>query len=289
MLKDFFKKTSVEPVAEKKVVKKSDKRKRVSEAPQVPEGLFQKCTHCGDLIYAEDIMSNYYICPHCHCYFRIRPRTRIRMVLDKHSFQEWDEGLDTSNPLDFPDYRNKLEHLKAVTNLEEAVITGEGTINGIPVAICVMAADFMMGSMGEVVGEKITRAVESATKKKMPIIIFTCSGGARMQEGIISLMQMAKTSAALKKHDEAGLLYITVLTDPTTGGVTASFGMLGDIIIAEPGALIGFAGPRVIEDTIGQKLPEGFQSAEFLLDHGFVDKIVERKNLRQILYILVRG
>ena len=173
--------------------------------------------------------------------------------------------------------------------MDEAVITGKGEIGGKEVVIAVMGADFMMGSMGEVVGEKITRAVERATEMRLPVIIFTCSGGARMQEGIISLMQMAKTSAALRKHDEAGLLYITVLTDPTTGGVTASFAMLGDVILAEPGALVGFAGPRVIEQTIGQKLPEGFQRSEFLLEHGFVDKIVERKNLRKVLNTIIRS
>lgn len=289
MLKEMFKKTTYISASDKKHIKKSEKLKATIAEPQVPDGLFQKCDHCGDLIYTEDILSNYYICPHCGSYFRIRPRTRIRMVLDKHSFTEWDAGLETSDPLHFPGYKKKLEHLKEVSNLEEAVVTGEGTIGGVPVAIAVMASDFMMGSMGEVVGEKIARAVENATEKKLPVIIFTCSGGARMQEGIISLMQMAKTSQAIKRHDEAGLLYISVLTDPTTGGVTASFAMLGDIIIAEPGALVGFAGPRVIEQTIGQKLPEGFQRAEFLLEHGLIDKIVERKHLKQLLHMLVRG
>ena len=179
--------------------------------------------------------------------------------------------------------------MRTATGLDEAVITGEGKINGEPVAIGVMASTFLMGSMGEVVGEKITRLIEGATKKGLPLIIFCCSGGARMQEGIVSLMQMAKTSAALKKHDEAGLLYISVLTDPTTGGVMASFAMLGDVILAEPGALIGFAGPRVIEQTIGQKLPEGFQRAEFLLEHGFVDKIVKRSRLKPILSFLIKS
>ncbi|MBS5415630.1 MAG: acetyl-CoA carboxylase carboxyltransferase subunit beta, partial [Firmicutes bacterium] len=218
-----------------------------------------------------------------------RPKTRIAMVLDKDTFEEWDAKMDTSDPLNFPGYKNKLERQRSVTNLDEAVVTGKGKILGKDVVIAVMGADFMMGSMGEVVGEKITRAVERATQMRLPIIIFTCSGGARMQEGIVSLMQMAKTSAALKRHDEAGLLYITVLTDPTTGGVTASFAMLGDVILAEPGALIGFAGPRVIEQTIGQKLPEGFQRAEFLLEHGFVDKIVERKKLRKVLVTIIRS
>ena len=284
----MFKKTSGLSMSERRQAKKGEHIRTKLDEPQIPDGLFEKCDACGDLIYAEDIVANYYVCPHCGHYFRIRPRTRIRMVLDKGSFEEWDEQLEISDPLEFPGYQNKLEHMKEVTNLEEAVMTGKGTIRGVPVVIGVMASDFMMGSMGHVVGEKITRAVERATKEKLPVILFTCSGGARMQEGIISLMQMAKTSQALKRHDEAGLLYITVITDPTTGGVTASFAMLGDIILAEPNALIGFAGQRVIEQTIGQKLPEGFQRAEFLQDHGFIDKIVERKHLRQILSLLLR-
>lgn len=288
MLKEMFKKTSGLSMSERRQAKKSEHLRKKMDEPQIPDGLFQKCNSCGDLIYTEDIAANYYICPHCGHYFRIRPRTRIRMLLDKGSFVEWDEHLEISDPLEFPGYQEKLEHMKAVTNLEEAIMTGKGTIKGIPVVIGVMAADFMMGSMGRVVGEKVTRAVERATEEKLPVVLFTCSGGARMQEGIISLMQMAKTSQALKRHDEAGLLYIPVLTDPTTGGVTASFAMLGDIILAEPNALIGFAGQRVIEQTIGQKLPEGFQRAEFLKEHGFVDKIVERKHLRQILSLLLR-
>lgn len=288
MLKEMFKKTSGLSMSERRQAKKGENIRKKLDEPQIPDGLFEKCDACGDLIYAEDIASNYYICPHCGHYFRIRPRNRIRMIVDKGSFVEWDEKLETSDPLEFPGYQSKLEHIKEVTNLEEAVMTGKGTIKGVPVVIGVMASDFMMGSMGHVVGEKITRAVERATEEKLPVILFTCSGGARMQEGIISLMQMAKTSQALKRHDEAGLLYITVITDPTTGGVTASFAMLGDIILAEPGALIGFAGQRVIEQTIGQKLPEGFQRAEFLQEHGFIDKIVERKHLRPILSLLLR-
>lgn len=290
MFEGMFKKTYIKP--DKKIDKKQRSKKVkkvVREIPQVPEGLFQKCDACGHTIYSEDVAENYYICPKCGEYFRIRPRTRISMILDQESFVEWDAGLETSDPLEFPDYKRKLAHLREVTNLEESVITGEGSIGGEHVAIAVMGTDFMMGSMGEVVGEKITRAIERATSYEIPIIIFCCSGGARMQEGMVSLMQMAKTSAALRRHDEAGLLYISVLTDPTTGGVTASFAMLGDIILAEPKALIGFAGPRVIEQTIGQKLPEGFQRAEFLLEHGFVDKIVERKNLRYTLTTLLNG
>ncbi|GFO85725.1 MAG TPA: acetyl-CoA carboxylase, carboxyltransferase subunit beta [Candidatus Anaerostipes avicola] len=287
-LKEMFKKRTLTP-QEKKQAERIRKAKDTLLEYQVPEGLFQKCSSCGKPVYNEDIIENYYICPYCGSYFRVRPRNRIAMVLDKGTFQEWDERMETSDPLNFPGYKKKLERQKSVTNMDEAVITGKGEIGGKEVVIAVMGADFMMGSMGEVVGEKITRAVERATEMRLPVIIFTCSGGARMQEGIISLMQMAKTSAALRKHDEAGLLYITVLTDPTTGGVTASFAMLGDVILAEPGALVGFAGPRVIEQTIGQKLPEGFQRSEFLLEHGFVDKIVERKNLRKVLNTIIRS
>ena len=287
-LKEMFKKRTLTP-QEKKQAERIRKAKDTLLEYQVPEGLFQKCSSCGKPVYNEDIIENYYICPYCGSYFRVRPRNRIAMVLDKGTFQEWDERMETSDPLNFPGYKKKLERQKSVTNMDEAVITGKGEIGGKEVVIAVMGADFMMGSMGEVVGEKITRAVERATEMRLPVIIFTCSGGARMQEGIISLMQMAKTSAALRKHDEAGLLYITVLTDPTTGGVTASFAMLGDVILAEPGALVGLAGPRVIGRTVGQKLPEGFQRSEFLLDHGFVDKIVERKNLRKVLNTIIRS
>ena len=287
-LKDMFKKRTLSP-QEIKQAERVRKAKDTLLEFQAPEGLFQKCNCCGKPVYNEDLIENDYVCPVCGNYFRIRPKTRIAMVLDKDTFEEWDAKMDTSDPLNFPGYKNKLERQRSVTNLDEAVITGKGKILGKDVVIAVMGADFMMGSMGEVVGEKITRAVERATQMRLPIIIFTCSGGARMQEGIVSLMQMAKTSAALKRHDEAGLLYITVLTDPTTGGVTASFAMLGDVILAEPGALIGFAGPRVIEQTIGQKLPEGFQRAEFLLEHGFVDKIVERKKLRKVLVTIIRS
>lgn len=266
-----------------------EKIKDSLDEAQIPDGLFEKCEKCNEIIYTEDVVANYYICPNCGNYFRISPRTRISMILDKGSFTEWDTELEISDPLNFPGYKSKLELMKLVTNLDEAVITGEGKIDDTKVAIGVMASNFLMGSMGQVVGEKITRMIEKATAQKLPVIIFCCSGGARMQEGIISLMQMAKTSQALKKHDEAGLLYVSVLTDPTTGGVMASFAMLGDVILAEPGALIGFAGPRVIEQTIGQRLPEGFQRAEFLLEHGFIDKIVKRNKLKQTLSMLVKS
>ncbi len=214
---------------------------------------------------------------------RIGARERINELVDENTFIEYDAELKASNPLSFPDYNEKINTGVQKTGQNEAVITGEGKIIGENCVICVMDSNFMMGSMGSVVGEKIARAIEKAIEKRFPVIIFSASGGARMQEGILSLMQMAKTSAALGKLSEVGLLYISVLTDPTTGGVTASFAMLGDIIISEPGALIGFAGPRVIEQTIRQKLPEGFQRAEFLLEKGFIDKIVHRKDMRATL------
>ena len=251
--------------------------------PEVPAGLLRKCNKCGAAIIAEDVKDGFYICPKCGGYFRVHAYRRIEMVADEGTFEEWDRGLATKNPLKYKGYPEKLENLKEKTGLDEAVITGKAEINGSPVVLGVCDGRFLMASMGEVVGERIARAVERATKERLPVILFACSGGARMQEGITSLMQMAKTSAALKLHSDAGLLYISVLTDPTTGGVTASFAMLGDIILAEPKALIGFAGPRVIEQTIGQKLPKGFQRSEFLLEHGFIDRIVERHELKETL------
>ena len=255
--------------------------------PEAPEGILKKCNKCGAAILTDEVITGKYICPKCHGYFRIPAYKRIELVTDASSFEEWDakidEGERPENPLDFRGYTEKVEALREKTGLDEAVVTGKATICGQPVVIGVCDGRFMMASMGHAVGEKITRAVERATEERLPVVLFTCSGGARMQEGIISLMQMAKTSAALKRHSDAGLLYVPVLTDPTTGGVTASFAMLGDIILAEPGALIGFAGPRVIEQTIGQKLPEGFQRAEFLLEHGFVDRIVTRDEMKEVL------
>lgn len=256
--------------------------------PEVPEGLLSKCNMCGGAIVTEDVKKNYYICPRCKGYFRVHARERIRRVADEGSFEEWDRDLTGGNPLDYPGYEEKLAATRLKTGLREAVVTGKCRVGGQETVLGVMDGRFLMASMGEAVGEKITRAAERATKERLPLILFTCSGGARMQEGIFSLMQMAKTSAALRRHSDAGLLYITVLTDPTTGGVTASFAMEGDIILAEPGALIGFAGPRVIEQTTGQKLPKGFQRAEFLLEHGFIDRIVERGELKQTLSDILR-
>ena len=256
--------------------------------PDVPKGLFGKCKKCGQMVLSEEVRENGYICPKCGGYVRMHAKRRIKMLVDKGTFEPWFEGLEISNPLGDKEYEKKLLEVKEKTKLEEAVITGKALINGSEVALAVMDGRFLMASMGEIVGEKITRTVEKATEENLPLVIVACSGGARMQEGIISLMQMAKTSAALKRHSESGNLYISVLTDPTTGGVTASFAMLGDIIMAEPDALIGFAGPRVIEQTIGQKLPKGFQKSEFLLEHGFIDLIVERQNLKNKLSEIIK-
>lgn len=251
--------------------------------PEVPDNLMRKCNACKAAVFADEVKQNHYICPHCGNYFHVPAYRRIKMVVDRKSFTEWDVHMEEQNPLQYKGYEEKIRSLREKTGLDEAVVTGECTIKGTPTALGVCDCRFMMSSMGEVVGEKITRVFERATKERLPVILYICSGGARMQEGLVSLMQMAKTSMAIRKHSDAGLLYVPVLTDPTTGGVTASFAMLGDIILAEPKALIGFAGPRVIEQTIGQKLPKGFQRAEFLLEHGFVDKIVEREEQRSVL------
>lgn len=262
---------------------------RQKDRPCIPDGMFCKCDACRKIIYEEDIKSNWYSCPKCGKYFRISPFTRLKMTIDKNSFEEWDPEFTVGNPLDFPDYENKIKGLQEKTGLSEAVITGKARIHGMETAIGIMSSEFMMGSMGEIVGEKITRLIERATENRLPLILFCCSGGARMQEGIVSLMQMAKTAQALQKFDEAELLYISVLTDPTMGGVTASFAMLGDIILAEPGAMIGFAGARVIRQTIGQKLPKGFQTAESLQKCGFIDVIVPREHMRKVLTVLLKS
>ncbi len=275
-LENMFKKTRTTS-GKKSYISLREKR------PEVPEGLLRKCNKCGSAIIAEDVKRGYYICPKCGGYFRVHAYRRIEMIADAGTFEEWDKDLVGGNPMSYKGYPEKVEAIQEKTNLREAVVTGKAKIEGSETVIGVCDGRFLMASMGEAVGEKIARAVERATKEKLPVIIFACSGGARMQEGITSLMQMAKTSAALKRHSDAGLLYISVLTDPTTGGVTASFAMLGDIILAEPKALIGFAGPRVIEQTIGQKLPKGFQRSEFLLEHGFVDRIVERQEMKSVL------
>lgn len=271
-LKNMFKKNTYISLTE-----------NVKKKPEVPDGLLKKCNVCKSAIFTQDVKDGDYICPKCHNYFRIHARRRIQMIADEGSFEEWNVGLETKNPLGYKGYEEKIRLMQEKTGLDEAVLTGSVQIHGRKVAVGVCDSRFIMASMGEVVGEKITRTIERATTEKLPVILFASSGGARMQEGMVSLMQMAKTSAALKRHSDAGLLYISVLTNPTTGGVTASFAMLGDVILAEPKALIGFAGPRVIEQTIGQKLPEGFQTSEFLLEHGFIDKIVERKEWKAVL------
>ncbi|QGU96659.1 acetyl-CoA carboxylase carboxyltransferase subunit beta [Clostridium bovifaecis] len=258
--------------------------KNEENIPNIPSGMWIKCDACGKTLYKKDLDENLKVCTFCGKHYRMNPKERIESVIDTGTFRVMDKDIKTLNPLDFPEYEDKIKASQETSELNEAVVTGLGKIYGKDVVIGVMDSKFMMGSMGSVVGEKITRAIETATKEKLPIIIFTASGGARMQEGMFSLMQMAKTSAAIARHNEAGLLYIPVLTDPTTGGVTASFAMLGDIILSEPKALIGFAGRRVIEQTIKQKLPEDFQRAEFLLEHGFIDKIVKREELKKILY-----
>ena len=283
MLRERFKRQTDE-ISQSEITKMQSVRKG-----QVPDGMFRKCSGCRRILYEEDVQKNWHCCPECGKHFRIEPRVRITLTVDADSFREWDEELVGNDPLAFDGYEEKLQRLRESTGIKEAVLTGEALIGGIRTAIGVMSADFLMGSMGTAVGEKITRMIERATKERLPVVLFCCSGGARMQEGIFSLMQMAKTSQALKKHDEAGLLYVPVLTDPTTGGVTASFAMLGDVILAEPDALIGFAGPRVIRQTIGQKLPVGFQSAEFLQKHGFVDRVAGREQMRKTLAVLLRS
>ena len=256
--------------------------------PEVPDGMLKKCNACKAAVFVDEVKKNNYICPHCGNYFRVHARRRIEMIADEGTFEEWDTMMEISNPLSYKGYEDKVKKLQEKTQLDEAIVTGKARIGGVSVALGVCDSRFLMASMGENVGEKIARAVEKATDEGLPVVLFACSGGARMQEGIVSLMQMAKTSAALKRHSDAGLLYISVLTNPTTGGVTASFAMLGDIILAEPDALIGFAGPRVIEQTIRQKLPKGFQRSEFLLEHGFIDQIVERKNMKETLAKLLK-
>ena len=286
MLKGMFKKTTYINITNEVINEIAD-APREDVAVEVPEGLWTKCPRCGQANYTKDLKESFFVCGQCGHHLRMRAEDRLNMLLDENSFVMWDADVETENPLEFPEYPEKIGRAKTATGLDEAVVTGEGFLDGRKVAIGVMDASFFMGSMGHAVGEKITRLIERATNMRLPVIIYCCSGGARMQEGMISLMQMAKTSAAVQRHGEAGLPYFTVLTDPTTGGVTASFAMLGDVIMAEPGALVGFAGPRVIEQTIGQKLPKGFQRAEFLLEHGLIDAIVERKDQKEVLKKLI--
>ncbi|HWJ02323.1 MAG TPA: acetyl-CoA carboxylase, carboxyltransferase subunit beta [Verrucomicrobiae bacterium] len=280
MLKDLFRKpkyVTVTPATPRK---------------DMPDGLWVKCAGCGEILFNKELEKNLKVCHKCGNHFRLSARERVEITLDEGSFVEYDINLNSGNPLEFPNYEEKLVQAQAETELKEGIVTGEGTINGFSVVIGVMDPKFIMGSMGSVIGEKICRAVERAIEKKLPVIIFSTSGGARMQEGILSLMQMAKTSAALARLGEAGLLYISVFTDPTFGGVTASFASLGDVAISEPGALIGFAGPRVIFQTMRQELPPGAQTAEFNMDHGLIDLVIERgqmKNTLAKLLMLHRG
>ena len=275
----WFKKTKapLAPVETKKV--------------QMPEGIWTKCKNCNEIIYTKEIERNLNVCPKCDYHFRISARERIALILDEGSFVEHDAGMESVDFLDFKDSKKYKDRIKAAVKKAgggDAVICGDGAIDGLPVSMAVFDFGFMGGSMGSVVGEKITRAIERGVEKRAPVLIFSSSGGARMQESILSLMQMAKTSAALAKLKKAGIPFISVLTDPTTGGVTASFAMLGDINMAEPRALIGFAGPRVIEQTIRQKLPEGFQRSEYLLEHGMVDMIVRRQEMKERLSRILR-
>ena len=272
----------------RKVNEKEETRTRNIKAADMMIGKWVKCDQCKEIIYKDDLHKNLSVCPNCGKHFRLSSRRRIKQIADEGTFEEIGKDIVTQDPLKFDGYIKKVEALKDKTKIEEAVKCGVCEIEGERAVLAVMDGNFLMGSMGEAVGERITLAIEKAIEEKLPLVIFSVSGGARMQEGIISLMQMAKTAAAVKRLNEAGLLYISILTDPTTGGVTASFASLGDIILAEPKALIGFAGPRVIEQTIKQKLPEGFQSSEFLLEHGFIDKIVERKDMKSVIAKIIR-
>ena len=277
---------------EEKLRNKEVTVQETAEAPKTEkaeEKNLIKCPKCGKMVDRDQVVKKKYVCYECGAYFRVKTKNRIRMVADYKTFEPWFEDMEVSNPLNYEGYEDKLAAAREKTGLNEAVTVGRCKVFGEDIVLGVCDSRFMMASMGHVVGEKITRAIERATELRLPVFMFCCSGGARMQEGIVSLMQMAKTSAAIKKHGDAGLLYCSILTDPTTGGVTASFAMLGDVIMAEPGALIGFAGPRVIKQTIGQELPEGFQTAEFLVEHGFVDGIVKRENLKKTIHFLIKS
>ena len=274
MLKSLFRKREYITVSSREL----------NNIPNIPDDKWTNCNKCKNIIYKEDLQKNYNVCPNCGYHFKLSAFDRINQIFDNETFIEMFTDLSSRNPLDFDGYEEKLEANREKSKLNEAVVVGIGSINNIKVCTAIMDSNFMMGSMGSAVGEKITLLIEHATKHKLPLIIFTASGGARMQEGIFSLMQMAKTSVAIRKHNEEGLLYISVITNPTTGGVTASFAMQGDIIIGEPNAIIGFAGRRVIENTINEKLPDDFQTSEFALKKGFLDAIVKRKDLRQYLY-----
>lgn len=278
MIRELFKKNSKKVITMPSEDAKND----------VPEGIMTKCPECKQIILTRDLMKTGKVCPKCDHHFKMTAWERVELLFDEDTFESMDNELKTENPLDFPSYTKKVQADAEKTGLNEAVLTGVGKIGGCKVAVAIMDSHFRMGSMGSVVGEKITRAVEKATEMKIPVIIFSASGGARMQEGVLSLMQMAKTSVALKRHANEGLLYISVMTYPTTGGVSASFASVGDINLAEPKALIGFAGRRVIEQTVREKLPDNFQTAEFLMDHGQVDAVIHRGDMTAELAKLLR-
>ena len=257
-------------------------RRMKSKEPSIPDGMWIKCNSCKNIIYKKEV-TKYKLCPNCEAHFRMSPKERIAITCDEGTFEEFDAAMHPKNPMGYPDYDKVIEKAQKKAQITEGVVTGRCQIEGHDTVIAIMDSHFMMGSMGSVVGEKITSLFEYALEHRLPVIGFTVSGGARMQEGLLSLMQMAKTSAAVKRHGDAGLLYIAVLTDPTTGGVTASFAMEADIILAEPGATVGFAGARVIEQTTRKALPKGFQKSEFVLEHGFIDKIVPRSEQKKLL------
>ncbi|WP_138415343.1 acetyl-CoA carboxylase, carboxyltransferase subunit beta [Aquibacillus sediminis] len=275
MLKDFFKKKRYASIP------------REEAKQDVPEGLMKKCHGCKKIYYRKEMKKNLNVCPNCGYHHQLTAFERIDSLIDEGTFQQWDQELLSKNPLQFPDYEQKLEKDRKKTSLNEAVVTGKGKIDGYETAIAVMDKRFRMGSMGSVVGEKIARAIENAREQSLPFIIFTASGGARMQEGVLSLMQMGKTSVAVQRFSRSGGLMISVMTNPTTGGVSASFASLGDYNFAEPGALIGFAGRRIIEQTIREKLPDDFQTAEFQLKHGQVDKVVPRDEMKDLFTTLL--
>ncbi|MGI1659528.1 MAG: acetyl-CoA carboxylase, carboxyltransferase subunit beta [Desulfitobacterium sp.] len=297
MLKDIFRKKHKyatlsslppKPQAEGERAYSSVPVEQTSSRKELPDGLWAKCPKCGDVLFNKDLIENQRVCTHCSYHFRIPARERLNHLIDSGTFEEWDSELLTTNPLGFPEYEEKLEEAHKKSDVSESVLTGKASIEGLPVVLAFNEGNFMMGSMGSVTGEKITRAIERAIELRCPVIIFSTSGGARMQEGILSLYQMAKTSAALGRLAKERLLYISVLTDPTFGGVTASYASLGDIHIAEPGALIGFTGPRVIKQTMRKELPEGAQTAEFNQNHGQIDCVVERAEMRATLGRLLR-
>jgi len=290
MLKDWFGKSKYVTVkkGEKEDTKEPEDKREEKQKQKEDDQLWTKCKECEEIIFNKKLAQNLMVCPKCGYHFRLTALDRLSITVDENSFEEFAEDVNTGDPLDFPGYQDKLEKAKRENTINEAVITGEAAIEEYPIVIAVMDFYFMGGSMGSAVGEKITRAVEKSHTSEKPLVIFSTAGGARMQEGMLSLMQMAKTSAAVRRLHEKGILFISVLTDPTSGGVTASYASLGDIILAEQGALIAFAGPRVIKQTISKKLPEGFQRAEFLLEHGMVDRVVERKNIRDNLASILK-